>query len=136
MTKHILVLNDTAEILQLFEVILHGEAGYKVTVGTYKPLMIDWIKQLNPDLVITDLLYGEEVTGWQLIDKMRMDRKTAEIPIIVCTADVEGVKEREGVLAEKNIAVVLKPFDIDDLLLAVETKLNEEKGSRQLEQVN
>ena len=123
MAKHILVLDNREDILHLYEAILHDEAGYKVTRGTNRPRIIESIKELKPDLVITDLMYGEEVAGWQLIDMMKMDRETADIPIVVCTGAVNDVKEREGLMAEKNVGIVFKPFDIDELLLAVKLRL-------------
>ncbi len=126
--KHVLVINDSEEMLHLFEEILHSEAGYRVTIGSFTLSMIKWIKEVNPDLVITDLLHEQEQVGWQLVDKLKMDRETANIPIIVCTGAAEDVKNRERVLAEMNIAVVLKPFDIDELLRVVETKLEESEG--------
>ena len=48
-----------------------------------------------------------------------MDRETASIPIIVCTAAINLVRELEGHLREKGVGVVLKPFNIDDLQLEV-----------------
>jgi CheY-like chemotaxis protein len=45
-----------------------------------------------------------------------MDRETRDIPIVVCTAAVEQVRELQTHLDEMGVATVLKPFDIDVLL--------------------
>ncbi len=85
-----------------------------------------------PDLVIVDQLFGEEKWGWQLIQKMRMNRDTAHIPIVVCSSALKALKELEGHLKQKKIDIVIKPFDIDELLAAVEKAFKQaEVGAEQ-----
>jgi CheY-like chemotaxis protein len=117
--RHIMVVNDTQEILDLFREILEGE-GYRVSLYSYAFRDLDEIKQDQPDLIILDFIIGGEAFGWQLLQKMKLDRATATIPIIACTAAVNLARELEGHLKEKGVAVVLKPFDIDDLLREVD----------------
>ena len=61
---------------------------------------------------------GEKL-GWQLAQKMRMSSDTEAIPIIICTAATEDVREQEGWLTAQAIKVVLKPFTVDQLEAAV-----------------
>jgi DNA-binding response OmpR family regulator len=124
-TKHIMVINDTQEILELFREILHGEAGYEVSLFSFEPQMLEHVKSVNPDLIISDHVFGEEKVGWQFIQRLKMDRETAGIPVIVCSGAIKELKEMEGYLMQKNIGVLYKPFDIDELLNLVETKLRE-----------
>lgn len=123
--KHILVVNDTQEILELFMAILHEEAGYDVTVSSYQPQMLEYVKTLKPDLIISDHVFGEEKIGWQFMQRLKMDRETMHIPVIVCSGAVRELKEMEGYLMSKNIGVLFKPFDVDELLLMVQRKLKE-----------
>ena len=116
--KHVLVVNDTEEILELFRDILE-EMGHRVTATSYAPDELEKIIRQEPDLVILDLVIGGEKVGWQLAQKMRMARETESIPIVICTAATEHVREQEGWLAAQAIKVVLKPFTIDDLETAV-----------------
>lgn len=125
--KHILVINDTQEILDLFREILEDE-GYRVTLASYAFQEVGDVARLDPDLVILDFIIGGESHGWQMLEKMKMSRPTASIPIIVCTAALNLVRELEGHLRAKEVFVVLKPFDIDDLLEAVQQALDS-KGS-------
>jgi CheY-like chemotaxis protein len=117
--RHILVVNDTQEILDLFREILEEE-GYRVTLSTFTFRDLDDIITLQPDLIILDFLVGGEDYGWQLLQKVKMHRATASIPIIVCTAAVQLVRQLEGHLKEKGVGVVIKPFDIDDLIREVD----------------
>ncbi|HEX2844093.1 MAG TPA: response regulator [Candidatus Limnocylindria bacterium] len=116
--KHVLVVNDTEEIIELFREILEG-MGHRVTATSYAPDDLAEIQKVEPDLVILDLVMGGEKLGWQLAQKMRMSRDTEDIPIVICTAATEDVREQEGWLTANAIKVVLKPFSVDDLELAV-----------------
>ncbi|MEO8286601.1 MAG: response regulator [Chloroflexota bacterium] len=127
--KHILVVNDTQEILELFRAILEDEADYTVTLDSVHPLMLDRVKELKPDLIISDHVFGEEKVGWQFIQRLRMDRETAPIPIIVCSGAIKELKEMEGYLVSKNIGVLYKPFDVDELLELVAMKLSEDENA-------
>lgn len=53
-----------------------------------------------------------------------MNRDTRDLPIIVCTGVIRLAKELEGHLAVKGVGLVLKPFDIDDLLIEVGKSLS------------
>ncbi len=114
----IMVVNDSREILELFEEIL-TEEGYEVDLYSYGLHDLIEVKESAPDLIILDYLIGDEGYGWQLLQKLKMDRDTEHLPVIVCSAAVKQLRELEGWLAEKGVGVVFKPFNIDDLLLAV-----------------
>ena len=120
--RHILVVNDTQEILDLFRDILEEE-GYQVSLYSYAIHDLAEINRVNPDLIILDFIMGGENTGWQLLQKLKMDRHLTAIPVIVCTAAIKLVQELEGHLRAKNISVIIKPFDIDDLITQVNTAL-------------
>ena len=120
--RHVLVVNDTEEIIELFRDILEG-MGHRVTATSYAPQNLSEIIKINPDLVIMDLMLGGEKHGWQLAQKMRMSRETEHVPIIICTAASEQIREQEGWLTAQSIKVVLKPFGIDDLERAVHKAL-------------
>jgi DNA-binding NtrC family response regulator len=120
-----MVINDTQEILELFQDILHGEAGYEVILSSFEPQMLEHVKAVKPDLIISDHVFGEEKIGWQFIQRLKMDRETADIPVIVCSGAIKDLKEMEGYLMQKNIATLYKPFDIDELLNLVAKKFEE-----------
>jgi CheY-like chemotaxis protein len=127
--KHILIVNDTQEILELFRAILEEEEGYTVTLTSIKPQMLEMVKQIKPDLIISDHVFGEEKLGWQFIQRLKMDRQTANIPLIVCSGAVRELKEMEGYLTSKDIGVLYKPFDVDELINLVAVKLS--SGNRE-----
>ena len=122
--KRVLVINDTKEILELFRDVLEGELGHEVILMSFAPDELNRIVEAKPDLVVIDFVIGDrEMEGWQLLQKMRMHRDTAAIPVVACTAAVRQVRESEAYLLEQGIEVVLKPFTIDQLEAAVHRAL-------------
>ena len=117
--RRALVVNDTQEILELFAEILEG-LGYETVLMSYAPRELERVRETEPDLIVLDFLMGDrELLGWQLLQKLKMDRRTDSIPIIVCTAAVKAVEEQQGYLTEQGVVVVLKPFNVDQLEEAI-----------------
>jgi CheY-like chemotaxis protein len=128
--RHILVVNDTPEILALFVEILETE-GYRVTTDRFAssvPDLLTAIKTQSPDLVILDFIIGGEDVGWQFLQLLKMDRATRDLRVTVCTAAVRQVDELRSHLDEIGVAVVLKPFDVDDLLAAIARVWDQEEA--------
>ena len=128
MAKHILVVNDTQEILELFKDILVDE-GYEVTLRSFAIRELDELRKAQPDLIILDYLMNGEDAGWQTLQKLKMTTDLCDIPIVVCTAASNHVKEMEGHLKAMNVTVVLKPFNIDHLLSAISAMLDPSKDA-------
>ena len=117
--QHILVVNDTEEILDLFRDIVEG-LGHRMTAWSYSPDDLAKVTEIAPDLIVLDLMLGPtELQGWALLQKLRMSPPTEEIPVIVCTAATNWVREQEGWLAANAVKVVLKPFKVGHLEHAI-----------------
>jgi len=114
----ILAVNDSHEILELFRDILEEE-NYDVRLYSFAFQDLDEVKAVRPDLIILDFMIGGEDHGWQLLQKLKLDRETLAIPVIVCTAALKLVRELDAHLRAKNVGVIVKPFDIDDLIRQV-----------------
>lgn len=121
--QRVLVVNDTQEILELFEEILEA-MGLEVVQMSYAPRELARIRDTAPDLVVLDFLMGDrELLGWQLLQKLKMDRSLSSLPVIVCTGAVKQVQEQQGYLTEQGVIVVLKPFQVEQLEEAVRQAL-------------
>ena len=127
MSTRILVINDTQEILDLFRIMLEGE-GYEVVLSDFSFQQVSEVEQINPDLIILDVIFSDEKIGWQMLQLLKMKRSTASIPTIVCTAALNAVREQEGYLVSQGVHVVYKPFDIDHILTTLSNShLNHER---------
>lgn len=122
-SQHILVVNDTEEILDLFRDIIEG-FGHRMTAWSFSPDDLAKVTEVAPDLIILDLMLGPtELQGWALLQKIRMSPPTEAIPVIVCTAATNWVREQEGWLAANGVKVVLKPFKVNHLEHAIQQAL-------------
>jgi DNA-binding response OmpR family regulator len=127
MTARILVVNDTQEILELFRMLLEEEEGYDVVLSGFPIQQVKEIEHIKPDLIILDLVLGDEKTGMQMLQMLKMQRSTAAIPVLVCTAALQIVREQEGYLVSQGVHVVYKPFEIDDLMANVKQLLGSQE---------
>jgi len=122
MAARILVVNDTQEILELFRLLLEEE-GYEVILAGFPVQQISDVERIKPDLIILDLVFADQTTGWQMLQMLKMQRSTQSIPVIVCSAALKLVQEQEGYLVSQGVHVVFKPFDIDHLMIHVKELL-------------
>ncbi len=130
---HVLVMDDTPVILELLQGVLEDEC-YRVT--TCRDLLDPpQIRAVHPDVIMQDLHFaGVQEMGGQLLTAARFDPELAHIPIILCTAATREVQDE--VMAEQlrrlRVRVVLKPFDIDELLAVLAEALIASHGESTL----
>ena len=109
------VINDNPDFLALMSAILDDEAGYEVTQFSGERTTMAELAASEPDLIIVDLLLGG-ASGWELVTLARADERLADVPIIVASADVIALRDREAELQRiGNIHMMAKPFGIDDM---------------------
>ena len=63
-----------------------------------------------------------------MLQLLKMNRSSASIPVVVCTAALHAVREQEGYLVSLGVHVIYKPFDIDHLLSIVNLALESRKN--------
>jgi CheY-like chemotaxis protein len=119
---HILVLNSSKGFLDLMRTLLQEE-GYRVSTENKAHETTDDIASLNPDLLIIDFVWANDDAGWRLLQTLKLDPRTKQIPAILCTTGVREVEALAPQLTKMEIEVVIKPFDLDDILLAIRKKL-------------
>ena len=66
MSERILVVNDSQEILALFYELFTQE-GYEVILSGLPIRDIREIEESHPDLIILDLMFGIEKSGYQML---------------------------------------------------------------------
>jgi len=114
------VINDNPDFLELMSAILDEDAGYEVTLFNGEQTSIAEIADSSPDLIIVDLLLGG-ASGWEIVTLTRVDERLVDTPIVVCSADVAGLRERGDELAQiANLHVLAKPFSLGQITELVE----------------
>lgn len=104
-----------------------ADEGYRVS--TRDTIDLSDVADLGPDLLLLDL--GPDVRGHRLalLRALRDDPATAHLPILLVTGAVRQVEERAAQLAALGAGVVLKPFELEDLLGRVRALLGECRGT-------
>jgi CheY-like chemotaxis protein len=123
-SKLIMVIDNSEDILHLFDLLLTG-AGYRVSLHfAYNKRDLQEIKRLMPDLIISDLDLNDQTAGWQFLETLKMDQQTQNIPVIVCSALVDTVKDTNERLVKLGMRRIPKPFRISKLLSLVRELLD------------
>jgi threonine synthase len=92
--KKVLVIEDNEEAARLITRVLKGHHPCEVYHALNGGEGLKMVYEIKPDMVITDLMMPE-VDGFTVIDRLKADEKTAQIPIVVLSAKELTVKERE-----------------------------------------
>jgi DNA-binding response OmpR family regulator len=116
----VLVVDDDALIRDTLATAL-GDEGYSVRVATDGRAALDTMGQWRPDVIVLDLMMPV-MDGPAFRAAQRSAAETALIPVIVLSAAHE-VNSRAATL--DPAAVFAKPFDLGDLLYAIERLLDE-----------
>jgi DNA-binding response OmpR family regulator len=112
--KTIVVVNDSPELLELAEILLRDE-DYDVKVALIGAGVLDLIRSTLPDLVILDIRLPD-VSGWDILQSLKLDARTSTIPVLVCSAAVNELRALEEQLARMGVDVLIKPFAVDTLI--------------------
>jgi len=115
------VVNQDPEHLKLLDQALreHGYATVFVPEGAEAHQLI---KSSQPDLV---MMGTESGNGWQLVQELRLDVKTAKIPLLIlsneATADVET--KAPALARHQHVALMPAPFDANVLVAQIKQML-------------
>ena len=121
--KIILVVEDQADIRQLIRMTLefgpyevheaeNGEGGWRM------------VQALGPDLVLLDVTMPGSLDGYQVCQKVKVERSLQHIPVVMLTARGQQADLAMGRQAGAN-AYLAKPFSPLELIDTVDKLLTE-----------
>ena len=115
--EQILLVEDNEKNMKLLRDVLHA-TGYRTLEASTGGQALALATEHGPALVLMDIRLPD-MDGVEALSRLRMDERTASIPVLAVTAQaMEGDKER---FTEAGFAGYLsKPVDIDELLATVE----------------
>jgi CheY-like chemotaxis protein len=120
----IVVINDDTPFLQLMQALLEDTEGYDVAICKEWDNAFEFVRDQEPDLVILDIVMGREERGWTILNLLTLSPQTRPIPVLVCSAAIQSLVEHAGLLERYGIRALAKPFDLNDLLIAIEQTLH------------
>lgn len=107
--------NDMVEMLRL--------EGYEVRGAENGVVGLEVAYDFQPDLVVCDIMMPE-LDGYGVLNALRADIRTRTIPFIFLTAKSERAEVRKGMGLGAD-DYLTKPFENDELLEAVRTRLDQ-----------
>lgn len=119
--KHILVVDDNPMMLKVIKESLRDK--YEVATAISGKIARKYLSNKSVDLILLDYEMPEE-NGPEVLEKLRQEDSTKNIPVIFLT----GVKERtkiQKVLQLKPQGYLLKPIEHDKLIEAIKNQFGE-----------
>ncbi len=83
--KKVLIVDDDADFVAMNKSALELE-GYEVAVAYSGKECIDLVDSVAPDIILLDMMMETWSEGTNVVDKLRMYKKTKDIPIILITS--------------------------------------------------
>lgn len=116
----ILVVEDDAQILEILTILLR-EQGYHVVRARDGQTALSLVENTRPDLIVSDVKMPG-MDGFTLCEHVRADPAFAHVPFIFLTARDEKADRRRGMVLGAD-DYLTKPFEPEDLLLAIDARL-------------
>ena len=114
MVKTILAVDDEQDVIYTIKLGLEKlDKEIRVIGANSGKKCLEILKnEKKPDIILLDIMLPD-MSGWQILEKIKTNKEWNDIPIIFLTARTDNVAKRVGsFLAEDYIE---KPFEIPDL---------------------
>ncbi|HAV42777.1 TPA: diguanylate cyclase response regulator [bacterium] len=108
----ILAIDDEVDITTIIKRALEVK-GYKVETAASGQEGIKKAKELLPDLIISDIMM-EGMDGYEVCSRLKNDRRTRFIPIIMLTAK-DQIKDKITGMESGSDDYLTKPFSFEEL---------------------
>ena len=118
--KKILIIDDESLIRRTTAMLLE-KVGMQAVLATGGQEGISLARSEKPDLILLDILMPD-VSGWDVLDRLRSDQVLRQIPVVLFTAvDHAGTDRRAE---ESGVSATLrKPFHLQQLLSVINKSL-------------
>ncbi len=90
----VLIVDDTRDIVSLFRDFLEIRGDCKISVAYSGEEALQSVKAEKPDLIILDVLMPG-ISGLDVVQVLRSEAETAEIPVILASGVAEAPEEEE-----------------------------------------
>jgi two-component system alkaline phosphatase synthesis response regulator PhoP/two-component system response regulator VicR len=131
MGKKVLVVDDE-EVIRKFLRIHLDKWGYKVKEAVDGAEALEQLGNEDFDFILLDIIMPKK-DGWQVLEEMRSNPKTKDIPVIVLTAKNEDSDMFRGFDLGANYYIT-KPFTKAELLYGIQLIFGEDSDS--INQIN
>lgn len=131
--KTILVVDDTTENLRLLAGIL-TEQGYRVRPAPNGERALASVQKELPSLILLDIMMPG-MDGYEVCRRLKADEQARHIPVIFISALGE-VFDKIAAFSAGAVDYITKPFQVEEVLVRVQTHLSLEEMRQTLEAQN
>ena len=123
-TPRVAVIDDDEEFASLMEALLEEEGYAFVRPDLRRADPAEAILAAKADVVVLDLRGVYDDGGLALLARLRAQEALADLPVLVCSADIQSLRAHAAELAGMTgVAALEKPFRIEALMGALERLL-------------
>jgi two-component system, OmpR family, response regulator VicR len=119
--KTIIYIEDDPEMIDLVTLILRPK-GFKVKGANGGREGLDLIAQVNPDLVLLDLMMPD-MDGWEVYHQLKANEATSRTPVIIITAKSQAIDQVLGLYIAMVDDYISKPFHPQQLVESIQKVL-------------
>ncbi len=120
-TVTVLYIEDDLANVQLVERLLHQRPSIRLITALQGVLGVELAQQYEPSLILLDV-HLSDIHGYDVLERLRGDSRTIDIPVVVLSADATTWQQRRF----KNAGVgdyLSKPLDLQHLLDVIDRHL-------------
>jgi CheY-like chemotaxis protein len=96
--RKVLVVDDEPDMRLLLRMVFE-KAGHEVVEAQNGRVALERLHESRPDVLITDRMMPV-MTGQELIGRLHADPQDRDIPVVLVSANPEGVEGADAVLAK------------------------------------
>ena len=117
--KSVLIIDDEADFCKLVKLNLELIGDFAVTIATDSKRGLALAKTLKPNLILLDIMMPH-MDGFQLLEKLKADEETMQIPVVMLTARGDDASKNKA-SELYNEDYITKPIEA----LELRTKITE-----------
>ena len=127
-TLSILVVEDDEATAELVRALLNGVPGWGATVVHDASAAREVFRHVRIEVLVLDVnLPG--ITGPELLELLRRDPGWDEPPVVLMSSDPPPPELQAAMGHDAAVRFLRKPFDVDELVLAVEGAVAARRGT-------
>ena len=126
MPDRVLIVDDERTLARVIGIRFKA-AGFEVDTAFSGESGIASATANRPDAIVLDVRMPD-LTGFEVLDRLRADPRTASIPVVFLSANVQD-SARAAAMAAGAVAYLTKPYDPADVIAVVTRAIDAHRRS-------
>jgi DNA-binding NtrC family response regulator len=114
----VVIDEDNAYLMMMQDTLT--DAGYQNVICLPPLDAADVLATVSPSLILYDMHCRQSITDVQLLKQFRVNPKTMDATLIVCTTNIVWATHQLAEIDERPRVLIVKPFRLETLLGAVQ----------------